>query len=73
MSSTENKPKHIPNKLKDEVAAKYRLKIIRPGKHVFAEYGTIDLRKIDLKKADALVEKGFPYLVEIPKKDSPKK
>ena len=61
----EKKPKHIPRKLQDDVAKKYQLKIIRPGLFDFGKFGKFDLRKIDLKKADKLVEKGFPYLVPV--------
>ena len=57
-------PKKAPAKaLPAEVAEKYNLKIIRPGKYNFDKFGTIDLRTISLEKADALVEKGFTFLV----------
>jgi len=49
-------------KLQKEVAAKYRLITIRPGKHYFPEYGEIDLRVMKLQKADELFAKGFPFL-----------
>ena len=50
-------------KLRKEVAAKYQMKTIRPGKYNFPEFGTIDLREINLQRADDLVAKGFPFLV----------
>ena len=49
-------------KLQDEVAAKYRMISLRPGKYNFPGFGTIDLREINLKKADELVANGFPFL-----------
>lgn len=55
--------KVIAKKLSPEVAEKYRLKTIRPGKFNFEGYGTIDLRTMKIAKADELYEKGFPFLV----------
>ncbi len=49
-------------KLQPDVAKKYRLVSIRPGKYNFKDFGEIDLRKITLKQADELVTKGFPFL-----------
>jgi hypothetical protein len=64
MSSEKEKTvKKIENKLPKEVADKYSLKSIRPGKYSFAKYGEIDLRIISLEKADKLVKDGFPHLV----------
>ena len=51
-------------KLQKEVAEKYRMKTIRPGKYNFPKFGTIDLREITLRQADELVAKGFPFLVK---------
>ncbi len=51
-------------KLQKEVAAKYRMQTIRPGKYNFPKFGTIDLREITLRQADELVAKGFPFLVK---------
>jgi len=39
----------------------------KPRLH-FGDWGTIDLRDITLKLAAALIQKGFPYLVEAIKK-----
>ncbi len=66
--SKKEKPDLLERKLKKEVAEKYSLKSIRPGKYAFAKFGEIDLRTITLKQADELVKKGFPFLV-LKKKD----
>ncbi len=47
--------------LQPEVAAKYRLLTIRPGKHNFAVFGTIDLTELKLARADELFKKDFPF------------
>ncbi len=64
--------KPLPKKLRDDVAEKYTLKTIRPGKYNFHKFGTIDLRTINLKKADELVENGFRFLVAKPLKKTDK-
>ena len=70
----EKQPKSKPKVLPKDVAEKYTMKMIRPGKYNFHGYGTIDLRTISLKKADEIVGKGFPFLVAKKKKeDSPAK
>lgn len=61
MSDKKDK-KPLERKLPEDVAKKYRCKIIRPGKFNFKGFGEIDLRTISVEKADALVAKGFPYL-----------
>lgn len=48
--------------LKAEVAAKYALIGIRPGKYNFKGFGEIDLGEITLAKADELFKRGFPHL-----------
>lgn len=58
-------------KLIPEVAAKYNLVGIKPGKYQFSGFGEIDLTKIDLVEADGLVKLGFPHLVT--KKKNPDK
>lgn len=47
--------------LQPEVAAKYRLLTIRPGKHNFAVFGFIDLTELKLAQADELFKKDFPF------------
>lgn len=49
--------------LSAEVAEKYRLKGINPGRYYFPGHGEIDLTSVTLAKADHLVKRGFPYLV----------
>lgn len=51
------------NKLPEDVAKKYDLVVIQPGRHDFHKYGIIDLTKISVERADKLVAGGFPYLV----------
>jgi hypothetical protein len=55
-----------------EVAEKYVLVGIRPGKYNFNGFGEIDLRTISVQKADQLFKDGFSHLKlkEIPEKDS---
>lgn len=74
MATKKNNPKKPPAKaLQPEVAEKYRLVIIRPGKYNFHKFGEIDLRTLKLSKADTLVKDGFPFLVEKKKKvETPK-
>ncbi len=48
--------------LRKEVAQKYKLITIRADKYNFPDYGYIDLRQINVKKADELFNKGFPFL-----------
>lgn len=48
--------------LKPEVAAKYALMGIRPGKYAFKGFGEIDLCSLTLAKADELFKKGFQFL-----------
>jgi len=56
--------KALEAKLPAEVAAKYNLKIIRPGKYNFHGFGEIDLRKVTLKQVKELIEKGFEFFEE---------
>jgi len=56
--------KALEAKLPAEVAAKYNLKIIRPGKYNFHGFGEIDLRKVTLKEVEALKKKGFYFFEE---------
>lgn len=64
-------------RLQPDVEVKYRLVRIRPGKYNFSDFGTIDLREIDVKQADELYQKGFQFLElkeekqEISKKTAP--
>ncbi len=53
----------LDKKLREEVGSKYKLVTIRADKYDFPEFGTVDLRQINLKKADELFNKGFPFLV----------
>lgn len=48
--------------LRTEVAAKYALIGIRPGKYAFKGFGEIDLSELTVAKADELFKRGFPYL-----------
>ncbi len=48
--------------MKPEVAAKYALIGIRPGKYNFKNFGEIDLCQITQARADDLVKRGFPHL-----------
>lgn len=58
------KVKNMPTEgLLPEVARKYYVKTIKPGKYNFKGFGEIDLRTITLQKADRLVEHGFQFLV----------
>ncbi|SDM40441.1 hypothetical protein [Pedobacter antarcticus] len=50
--------------LSPEVAAKFTLKHVTPGKHYFNGYGEIDLTTLKLDQADHLVKSGFPFLIE---------
>ena len=47
--------------LHPEVAAKYALIGIRPGKYNFKGFGEIDLSTLSVAKADNLVSRGFPH------------
>lgn len=55
-----------PLALQPEVAAKYDLKGAAPGISHFPGFGEIDLTKLDVKKADRLVTRGFSWLVAKP-------
>jgi regulator of replication initiation timing len=48
--------------LHPEVAAKYQLIGIRPGKYNFKGFGEIDLCGLSVARADALVARGFTHL-----------
>ena len=72
MAKKNDAVKAPPKQLLPEVAEKYILKTIRPGKYNFAGFGTIDLRTLKLDKADELVENGFSFLVPKKKKEEPK-
>ncbi len=48
--------------LMPEVANKYYVSTIKPGKYNFKNFGDIDLRLITLATADKLFQKGFPFL-----------
>ncbi len=71
MAKKEQKP--LEMKLPKEVAEKYRLKTIRPGKYNFQGFGEIDLRTLSLAAADELVKKKFPFLVLKKKAETPEK
>jgi len=63
MSKTDKKvEKVLERKLPADVAKKYKLVTIRPGKYNFQKFGEVDLRTISLEKADAIVARGFQYL-----------
>jgi len=53
-----------------QVAEKYNLVGITPGRHQFPEYGTIDLSKITLSVADQLFAAGFPHLEKRKKREA---
>lgn len=54
----------IEIKLKDDVAQKYNLVGWSGGhKQLFGSMGIVDINEINLSKADALVKRGFKYLV----------
>lgn len=50
--------------LQKEVADKYDLVGVKVGTRQFSGFGTIDLTKVDLKHADALVSMKFPHFIE---------
>jgi hypothetical protein len=52
--------------LSPEVAEKFNLVGVAPGTHDFNGYGRFDLCSMTLSEAEALIEKGFTWLV--PKK-----
>lgn len=56
------KNEKIIAKLPQEVSVKYDLVGCKPGKHRFPNFGELDLTKITLKDAKALVAAGFPHL-----------
>lgn len=58
--------KQTPEKkqLQSEVADKYELTGVPVGTFDFNGYGRIDLTKMGLAEADALVAAEFPFLVE---------
>lgn len=47
--------------LNPQVAAKYLLIGLRPGKYAFKNFGEIDLCSLTLARADDLVKRGFPH------------
>jgi hypothetical protein len=47
--------------LKNEVAAKYNLIGIRPGKYNFKGFGELDLRTLSVAQVDSLVSRGFTH------------
>lgn len=51
------------NSLKAEVAEKYKLVGVKPGKYQFNGFGEIDLSSISLAEADGLYKLKFPHLV----------
>jgi len=59
-------------RLPAEVAEKYDLKMIRPGKYYFNGFGEIDLRKVTLKQVEALKKKGFYFFEEKKQPESKK-
>lgn len=58
--------------LQADVAAKYDLQGINPGTYDFTGFGKIDLCELGVDQADALVSRGFPYLVLKQVKATPK-
>jgi hypothetical protein len=48
--------------LRPDVARKYYVPTIKPGKYNFKGFGDIDLCQITLEQADALFAKNFPFL-----------
>ena len=46
---------------------------ISPGVYHVHGFGEVDLRSLTLDRAEQLVKKGFPYLVEKPKVEKPAK
>jgi hypothetical protein len=54
--------------LTPEVAKKYRVSGIEHTAFQQWPWGDIDFRYLDLKRADDLVKRGFPYLVPAEKK-----
>lgn len=68
---SEEKPK--PKTLQPEVADKYNLEGVKPGTYHFEGFGKIDLTEVDLKRADALALRGFPFLVLKKKESAPAK
>lgn len=46
---------------------KYEYKIVgcKPGKYVFPKFGEIDLRNLTDKRAQDLIDRGFPYLEKV--------
>jgi hypothetical protein len=65
MNSIKWKPLKIEytmNTLRPDVARKYYVPTIKPGKYNFKDFGDIDLCQITLEQADALFAKNFPFL-----------
>jgi len=50
------------NELRPDVARKYYVHIIKPGKYNFKDFGDIDLCSITVEQADSLVARGFTFL-----------
>lgn len=46
---------------------KYEFKLIgiKPGKYVFPKFGEIDLRNLTNKRAQDLINRGFPYIEKV--------
>ena len=61
--------KRVKIALQDTVAEKYQI-ANKPisGKFVDPKFGEIDLYELNLKQADALFQRGFPYLMRKTKK-----
>jgi hypothetical protein len=49
--------------LQKEVSDKYDLVGVKVGTRQFSGFGTIDLTKVDVKHADALVSMKFPHFI----------
>lgn len=62
----------MAKQLMTEVSDKYKLVGVSPGEYQFADFGTIDLCKVNVARADALVAAGFMHLVKRDKKEKEK-
>lgn len=57
--------------MNEEVAKKYKLVGIEVGTHNFPVFGTVDLSKITLAEANAMVKMGFKFLQPVEKAPKP--
>lgn len=58
-------------KLSPEVAAKYTLQGVEPGRHHFNGFGVYDMCTLSLAEAEELVKQGFKWL-QLKKNKPPK-